>query len=242
MSCVRMVLGIGLACLAGGCVSSGLSPREVRGQDYSTQVFSMYDGPGGAEGPRTLTLPADVVVAQLGEVAPPSAMMERLRKDANFSLVQPIPGLVDLEGRMRFGGVPADRVGEAHRLAQAQSERMLRYAKDLGAKYLFLFGGTLDQSTTGTRMSLANATIVGAFVVPSDSVKGTVRGSGALVDVATGRVVLSVSADSSREILSAPAARIGNEQKLARDLRDDVTIKLAEQLCARVKEKVAGKG
>ena len=236
MAIHRIAMVGGLSVLLAGCTSSGLSPREVHGQDYSTYVYSMYDAPANAAPAKPVQLPATVAVAQIGEVAPPTAMLDVLRKDQQFSLVQSVPGVDDVAAQ---ADVPPDRVIAAKREARVQSDRMLRYARDLGTRYLFLFGGTVDRSTTGTRMSLADVTIVGAFIVPSKSVKGEARASGSLIDVETGRVILSVSADSSKEILSATAAQDGNEIKMLHDLRDDVTVKLARQLTQRIKEKSA---
>src|SRR5687768_3257083 len=88
-----------MACLAaaGGCASSGLSTREVRGQDYATYAFSMSEavdpkfGSSMSEAVDSNTAtttakrepvvtPARIAVGQLGEVAPPLSMLESLRK------------------------------------------------------------------------------------------------------------------------------------------------------------------
>src|SRR5688500_14029171 len=100
-----------VALIAVGCTSSGLSPREVRGQDYAGYVYSMYDAAAlpanknAALGATTATAaprkplvtPAKVAVAQLGEVAPPTALMDKLRADtAAFASVQPTSGAIDI--------------------------------------------------------------------------------------------------------------------------------------------------
>src|SRR5688500_10260229 len=99
-----------------GCESSGLSPRDVRGPDYATYVFSMTDplaepatrSPGlgalsqsgdATRHAKPLQTPAKIAVAQLGEVSPPAKMLDQLRKEhAVFASVQPIPGLIDVAG------------------------------------------------------------------------------------------------------------------------------------------------
>ena len=81
--------------------------------------------------------------------------------------------------------------------AQQHAERMRRYAADLGADYLFLYGGTLDQSQTSTPLAAMNLTVIGAFLVPSQKLDADVKAAGSLVDVRSGRVVLSVSADGA---------------------------------------------
>src|SRR4051812_44670564 len=84
-----------------GCSTSGLSPREVRGRDYSSYVYAMYrpadDRLAVPMVSRPLTTPARVAVAQIGEVAPPSEMLDRLRKNpAVFKSVEPVSGMTEL--------------------------------------------------------------------------------------------------------------------------------------------------
>src|SRR5439155_12462927 len=94
-SAIRITTILAAAALA-GCTSNGLSPREVRGRDYSSYVLSMYDpdvrasaGQDAAQPPAVAT-PARIAVAQVGEVAPPLEMLEVLRRDRlAFASVQP---------------------------------------------------------------------------------------------------------------------------------------------------------
>jgi hypothetical protein len=241
-----------------GCESSGLSVREPRGRDYSTYVFSMYgndaapaphtaapdgigllgDSQAGAAAHRPIITPASVAVAQLGEVAPPLNMIERLRGDGKaFASVQPISGLVDAQPMPDPRARPQDYSTQQD--ARIHGERMRRLSGDLGADYLFLFGGTVDRSTTDTPLKLANATIVGAFLVPSEKIEATARAAGSLIDVRSGRVVLSVSADGHKDMLSPSVAREGDEIKLLEALREQVTSKLADQLAQRLDAKAA---
>ena len=230
-----------------GCTSSGLSPREVRGQDYATYVYSMYDplATGSAESagvpaaaPKQVTTPAKVAVAQLGEVAPPAAMLEALRKDqGTFTSVQPIPGVIDIGYVPGQRGTPTEY--SARQVAAEQGQRMRRYASDVGADYLFLFGGTVDEATTSTPMTLANATIIGMWLVPSEKVQAQIRASGSLIDVKSGQVVLAVSADSNKSRISPSVAKESDRLDLLKSMRDDVVKQLADQLSARVKERSA---
>jgi hypothetical protein len=244
-----------------GCESSGLSVREPRGKDYSTYVFSMY-GDEGAKSPaatargaqaaapdgismlggsaasqtaarRPLITPVNVVVAQLGEVAPPLKMIQRLRSDSGaFASVQPISGLVDAQPVADPSARPQDFSTQQD--ARTHGERMRRLAGDLGADYLFLYGGTVDRSTTDTPLKLANATIVGAFLIPSEKIEATARAAGSLIDVRSGRVVVSVSADGHRDMLTPSVAREGDEIKLLEALREEVISKLGDQLAERL--------
>ena len=235
-----------------GCESSGLSPREVRGRDYAGYVYSMYEptaatpdknaaigmtATNDAAPRRPLATPARIAVAQLGEVAPPDKLMDKLRTDsAAFASVEPVSGVMD--------GPQASSPQEARdystrQAAQNHAERMRRYAADVGADYLFLYGGTLDRSTTSTPWVAANITIVGAFVIPSQQLDADVRAAGSLLDVRSGRAVLSVSADG-HATKSAPSVGLENSEiRMLHKVRDEVIDELGTQLCRRVKEKAA---
>ena len=113
------------------------------------------------------------------------------------------------------------------------------HARDLGADYLFLFGGTIDRKTTDSPMILANATIVGAFVVPGEVIQADARATGSLIDVASGRVVLAVSADAHDRRRASTVAREGDEIKMLESMRDELVRKLADQLKERIREKAA---
>jgi hypothetical protein len=242
-----------IALIVAGCTSSGLSPREVRGRDYAGYVYSMYDpavlpadknaaqgvtaGGAGAER-KPLKTPAHIAVAQLGEVAPPDAMMDKLRADAaTFASVQSVSALVDAGAQHVPTPRPQDH--STQQSAQSHAERMRRYAADLGADYLFLYGGTLDQSQVSTPMAAMNLTVIGAFLVPSQKLDADVKAAGSLVDVKSGRVVLSVSADG-RESRTSPSIGVkASERSMLLELKHDVIEKLATQLSARVKERAA---
>jgi hypothetical protein len=240
---VLAAAGLAVVGIIGGCTSSGLSPREVRGQDYATYVYSMYDplatGTTPAAAHQPVATPAKVAVAQLGEVAPPSLMMDALRKEhAAFASVQPIPGVIDVGYVPGQRGTPTEY--SARQVAAEQGQRMRRYASDVGADYLFLFGGTVDEATTNTPLTLANATIIGAFIVPSEKLQAQVRASGSLIDVKSGQVVLAVSADANKSRVSPTVGKETDRLELLKSCRDDVVKQLAEQLTARVKEQSSG--
>ena len=69
---------------------------------------------------------------------------------------------------------------------------------------------------------------------------GTAADSGALIDVETGRMVLSVSADSRGRKNSPRVAVEADEIKLVEKLRNEAIVKLAEQLRTQVKQQSAG--
>ena len=224
-----------------GCTSSGLSPREVRGQDFGTYVMALYDaGPAqpaaAAAAPAPLRPPIRVAVAQVGEIAPPDAVLDKLRAHReSFASVQSIPGLTDVSGHPAYAGHPAYHPPQMRQSAAAHVQRMRRLARDVGADYLFLFGGTIDQATTSTPLSAADLTIIGGFLVPSKRIQGVARASGALVEVDSGRVVASVSAGRDARRLAPTFARDNGELAQLKQLRDEVVVELADQLVERVK-------
>lgn len=236
-SCLALVIG---------CATTGLSPREVRGQDFSTYAMALYDLPGSgtAATARTpLHLPARVAVAQVGEVAPPQVVIETFRSEAAlFASVQPVPGVVDVGAQVAYSSHAPDYQVQARRTAHSHIDRMRSYSRDIGAEYLFLFGGTIDRASTRTPLSAADLTIVGGFFVPSRKIQGTARASGALVDVETGRVILSVSADSQSKRMAPSFSQDNDEIELLSGLRDDVVLELAEQLTASMKSRVSAGG
>jgi len=219
------VLGIGvLGCV--GCESDGPS-REVLGQDYAKSVAALAepaDGPGGtaARAPRRpIGLPIKLAVAQLGEVSPPAAVLDRLRQEsAAFTIVQPIPSVTQ-DG----GETPS-------------AKSMRRMARDLDADYLFVYGGTIDHAITGTPLGAANLTIIGAYVVPSEKIHAQAKVSGSLIDVtpgAAGGVLLTVSADDKGWTLSPLAARDSDDMTLTRKVRERAVANLMDQFVTKLK-------
>jgi hypothetical protein len=206
--------------------------REVLGQDYAKSVAALAeptDGAGGtaaaaeaAQAPRRpIVLPIKLAVAQLGEVSPPTAVLDRLRQETTaFAMVQPIPSITQ----------------DGNEKPSAKSMR--RLARDLNADYLFVYGGTIDHAITGTPLGAANLTIIGAYVVPSEKIHAQAKVSGSLIDIAPGAaggVLLTVSADDKDWALSPFAARDSDDMTLTRKVRERAVAKLMDQFVAKVK-------
>jgi len=68
-----------------GC-ESHLSPRETRTQNYSAFIFSLYDNPKPIAPSTPPTVPMKVAVAQVGEIAPPQLMLDRLRQRGGMAV------------------------------------------------------------------------------------------------------------------------------------------------------------
>jgi hypothetical protein len=170
---------------------------------------------------RPLVLPSKIAVAQIGEVAPPQKLLDTLRQEGKiWSLVSPVNGVVERD----------DHRWRTPEFVQSQGEEMRQYARDLGADYLFVLGGTVDRSENDTGLALADATIIGAFVVPSKQIDVEGKAAGSLIDVQTGRVVLSVSADAHDRRLSPAASSNADEVALLESLRDNLIDQLGQRL------------
>ena len=224
-----------VALLLGGCTSSGLSVREAPGRDVSSYsaasyTFSPADILGSAtagtdaEPTGRLTTPASVVVAQIGEVAPPETLLDSLSSSPElFKLVQPMSGVLNY----RHSRTPSNDPVRDH------LDQMLHGAASMGADYLVVYGGTLDQSRTGGPLSLLDLTIVGAFVIPSQQITGEATATAIVLDVASGQPVATASSDADRRTYSASVGAEGRKTDQARKLRDEAVEELTDSIIER---------
>lgn len=243
--CTFAAAALSLALLA-GCSTVGLSPRETPQQNYSSYVYSLYDltPSAGIEGsvaadvtraqPK-LSIPARLAVVQVGEVAPPKAFLDKLR--ARPDLFPRVEGISGITGS--YEG-PADAgVGRAHAgqrghgdIVRRDVARMRRLARDMGMNHLLVVGGTIDHATHGNALSILDLTILGAFVIPSKQIDARATAAGAMIDLASGRVVLTASADATKGGVAATATQAGGQLHVLRQARDEVVAKLADSLVA----------
>lgn len=230
----RAALGALPLALLGGCESSGLSPREGASRNFSNYLSSLYDEPVTAgerqQQPARLVLPTRLAVVQVGEVAPPASFLKTLR--ARPELFSRVEGISGATGVRAEDDRSSPREGPAVTVAHARQEvdRLLQLARDMGMDHLLLVGGTIDQATKENGLSILDLTIVGAFVAPSKQVEAEARASGALVDLASNRVVLVASAETSKGRLASSITQKSGEIDVMRDARDEVLAKLAAQV------------
>jgi len=252
-----------------GCSSAGLSPRETAQHNYSSFLYSLYDLPATEAGaraeaarePAKLLLPAKVAVAQVGEVAPPQSFLNQLREKPDlFSRVEGISGIstpygleADLEGAREaqysqrapgttyFAGppTPVSRVAASQYQVQRDVAKMQRLARDMGMDHLLVVGGTIDHATHGNGLSILDITIVGMFVVPSKQIDAKATAAGALIDLNSGRVVLTASADARKGGLATTARQEGGQLAVLRQARDEVVDKLAKSLVEECRRRSA---
>ncbi len=190
MKCKALLLAVGaFAISAGGC-AVGPSQRTGAGNDYSKFVLALYNDPGDySMGRRTVEFPISMAVAQIGEVAPDSAMVTLLRDGHEvFRRIEPIPAPMD--------GVEAAHCDPNTPEGRQPIRKLQSLAHDMGLDYVLVCGATVDTHGRVTEASIADLTLVGAYVVPSREIAGHARASAALVDVRTGRVVMSSAAES----------------------------------------------
>ena len=141
------VAALPLAALA-GCESSGLSPREASGRNFSSYVYSLYDAPAQAGDTQNapLVLPSKLAVAQVGEVAPPTKFLDKLRaRPELFSRVEGISGAAYLPPEPLRNTGEGDSSITVESRARREMERIRQAARDMGMDHLLLVGGTIDQ-------------------------------------------------------------------------------------------------
>ena len=232
-------MGIAALAMASGCSTSGLSPHEGGQQSYPMLMYTAtepYAVPSA--GPTPIRTPARVAVAQIGEVAPPQAMVDGLRSHPElFRRVVPVSGVFtspEAEASARGynpGEQPSRPDAQADQLAHMRS-----MAAGLGMDYLLVFGGTIDHGNQGSGLQLLDLTIVGAFVVPSHGVTVNGRAAGSLIDVHTGQIVMDYSAES-KGTGAAPSAFVDNvEQASVQRNRDDLIQKLTADVVGQMSD------
>src|ERR1700722_2632590 len=226
-------LTISLAGLLMGCESSGLSSH---GESASTlPQLMLYAAPDiqAQPTPDQPKGPVKVALGQVGEIAPPQAMMDALRSRPDlFARVEPISVAI-VPTRMandyyydRVNGTPV-----AHRIPQEtasdQMERLRATAAGLGMDYLLIFGGNVDHGHQATGLSILDLTIVGAFVIPSNGVAVSGRAAGTLINAHTGQIAFNCSSETEAHGVSPSAFADTVEQVSMKNARDQLVQKLA---------------
>ncbi len=215
-----------------GCQYEGLSPHQVSGQNYSLHALTMYDNmPETQYAPAELRLPARVAVAQVGEVAPVEAMLNKLRSDARiFSRVEGIPSADASEPRALGYWERSTATGSSPR---DDMRKMREFARSIGCDYLLISGGEISSESAINNFSVLNLTIVGAFIIPGEDHRAEARANAVLIDLRTGRAVLSASTTESRKGAGATMTQNRDQQRLVGELRDSVVLKLSDEVLAQ---------
>ncbi len=224
-----------VALVAGGCASSGFSPRESSGRDVTaymsavelrpqSNVMNDLTASGDRSSAKPIQLPASIAVAQVGEVAPSDEMLEALENEpALFSNVQPIGGTTPLQ-QYRSSDVVGNHL-----------DKMVGLARNVGADYLVVYGGTIDQYDRREPWRVLDLAILPAFVLPSNKLTADARSSAFILETSSGRLVGTTSAASSDSTWSSTVALRGKGVDQMRHLRDETVEELTGRLITRFK-------
>ncbi len=220
------------ALLLTGCYTTGLSARE-QNNNYAAMINGVYRrAPAGVTN-KPPVLPMELAVAQIGEVAPDTAFTDELGK--NSSLIQsvialPMPG--DNGDRYRYGTVNNESNGADTLAGEVESARNL--ARDSGAKYLLLVGGTLDSFDAESVLSVLDLTIVGGFMVPATQIHMRGKAAGALIDVESGRVLFMANAGREQSGGTPDFFTDQKRDEMSVEVRRELLIKLADNVLEKL--------
>jgi uncharacterized membrane protein (UPF0136 family) len=225
---VQSAVAVTAVCLLAGCETTGFSPRETPMVSYPNYILSLESGPAGA--PQKIVTPIRLAVAQIGEDAPPETLLDKLA--GQKTLVASVNGLPlpDDDGNQ----IPYSRPGRPGPDYSSRVKTVCSLAQAAGADYVFLVGGTVDSWRQNNSLSVLDATIVGAAIVPAARIHVEGRGAGALISTATCRPVLFVSADSRTTGMSPDFLVDGKTAALDAQVRDQLAAKLTDQFLDRL--------
>ena len=229
-------LGFGIFLFAlTGCTTTGLSLREKGSFNYSNFIYGLYGKEKAVpSGVKKVVKPIKLAVAQVGENTPPQAVLDKLQKES---------GMISQVMALPLGGNDyPDYYQNNNNNAKVEDfekkmEKVQLLAQDLGADYIFLFGGSTDYGYTPSFWQIFDITIIGAYIIPSTKHEVEGRVSGALIDAKDGRVVFVTEAQSNL-IKYTPSYMNyydGNNQIL-KQIRDDLVKKLTEEFVRKLAE------
>jgi hypothetical protein len=224
-----------LVLIASGCVTTGLSPRESQ-YHYPGMLAGLYRHNPETPAARPPRPPIRLAVAQLGESAPSQLFVREMAREN--SLISSVTGVPISGGVASASHDPWDRSREKVDLASMESHlrSALNLARDVGAEYLFVFGGAIDGYSTVNPWAAFDVTLIGACLIPGRTIHTEGKVSGALLDTRSGRAVFLVSADN-RTRGGAPTFFADGERKHhAVQMRDDLIGLLAREFINRLRQ------
>lgn len=221
-----LLVGLILGCLGlTGCETTGLSLREQGENNYSNIIYGLSSQ---ASSPRLTRLkdPFRLAVVQVGEQSPHPAMMRAIRESD-----LPVTDLIPLPAAgLQISG--ADKRSDIEAYVQKKVASMLSLARSQGADYVFLFGGSADIGQKNNALQILDLTIIGGFLIDSNTVFADGKAVGALVDVDTGSVVFLVSADQSASG-GYPSFNFGARDEILGKFRQDLVQALGGEFIKR---------
>ena len=227
---INLIFWAVLAIAVSGCYTTGLSMRETGQFNYSNLIYGLYDESDSAAKQEVLDKPIKLAVAQVGENAPPVAMLNALAEQKYLiSKVSVIPA----------GGSETNYGNNQNNTNKEEFNKrmvkMRKLAKDLGANYIFLFGGSADYGYTANWLQFFDITLVGGYILPSNKITAEGRAAGALISVETGRVVFLVNSEAKKQARSATFTVDSRQEEVVVKLRDDLVVSLADEFIEKLK-------
>lgn len=219
------------ALLLAGCETTGLSAREDH-NSYAAMINSVYRETPVVTNHPPVARPMRLAVAQIGEVAPDDSLVNELRKDSSLVanvIALPMPG--DAVGNYGYN-YSRNQDSKTDSLAE-EEESARNLARDSGAQYLLLVGGSVDSFNTENVLSVFDLTIVGGFVVPATHVHMGGKAAGTLIDLDSGHVIFMVN---SQEEQSGATPDFFADEK-----RDEMTLETRTQLLTKLADDVLQK-
>lgn len=213
------------------CSTSGLSRREIAGSTYPNYILNLATTNSPDSRP-PLTKPIRLAVAQVGESAPPRALLNKLESqpDAIASVVG-LPAPAETEHRYY---APKDKSQNKQEDFVSRVQSLCRLSRNMQADYLFICGGDMSWWNSPNILRVFDITIVGGMLLPSTKVNVEGRAAGALIDAATCEPVLMLSTDASRSGYS-PTFYVEEKtdgQRVA--LRNALTESLADEMLKKI--------
>jgi hypothetical protein len=217
---VQSIVAVTAVCLLAGCETTGLSPRESSGVSYPNYILSL---PYTAA-PQKPAMPIRLAVAQVGEAAPPEAMLNKLA--GHKTLIASVAALPLPSDTAPFYGYGpnAQKMDYAARV-----KTICGLARISGADFLFLFGGNVDSWQENNPLSILDITIVGGALVPGTKIHIEGKGAGVLISTATCRPVLFVNSEAKDSEVSPDLLVNGKTTALRVKVRDELVAKLTDQ-------------
>lgn len=232
----NFILFISIILFISGCYTTGLSTREKGSFNYSNLLYGLYEENNTAfkSEIKEMRKPIKLAIAQVGEATPPKAMLDRLAQETRLiseTMIIPAGGNENNDYQNKTDSDPK----EFHQKMQ----NMRELARDLGADYIFLFGGSIDSGAYSTWLQVFDLTLVGAFVIPSVVTEAEGRASGALIDVQNGRVIFTLNAEA-KEKKTTPSYMVNYQadERVLVTLRDQLVIHLSEKFLEKLSKEM----
>lgn len=214
--------------------------------NYTAYLYSLYDTEvvgtlreSVKEDRLEFKAGSSLVVARLGEYAPREPLLQSLRHHTNlFSRVTGIPAMWQVTAEP-VGGSQPDK-NAARNAIREHLIKMRQLAGDIGGEYLYLLDGQSRAISDQTPLGVFDLTIIGYFVVGSHRTEVESRGSGALVDIRSGRALVVVT-EQQKLVRYSPSASVEKRNLMfLSQANDQLEQTLSQKILAQLRERMGG--